>query len=305
MVKKISIIGSGAVGSSLAFCLLSKLNLEELNLIDIADGLAKGVALDLEDTRGILGFSTQVRGGSDFSLIKDSDIVVITAGIARKDGMTRADLLKINGTVAKDVSQKIKEFAFGAIVITVTNPLDLITYIVYKETGFSRNKVFGMGSSLDTSRFLNILYKEMKISADSVEGFVYGPHSKDMIVDLSKVKVSGQNLDRFLDKKKIDSIKQKVQLRGAEIVKCLKTRSAHFAPSLACFSLIEAIDRDSNKIIPVSVVLQGEYGLSDVCMGVPCVINKKGIEKIIEIEVSNEDKSELKKVKDAFNNLNL
>ncbi|UCD16085.1 MAG: malate dehydrogenase [Candidatus Omnitrophota bacterium] len=303
MVKKISIIGSGSVGSSLAFCLLTKLNLAELNLIDICADLAKGTALDLEDTRGILGFSTQVGAGDDFSLIKGSDIVVITAGVARRQGMNRLDLLKTNAAVAREVSKKIKELAGDALVIVVTNPLDLITYIVNKETGFPRTRVLGMGVSLDTSRLLNILYKETKLPPSSLEAFVYGVHSKDMIVDLSRAKATGEPLNKILDEQKMEDIKQKVRSRGAQIVGFLKTRSAHFAPSLACFSLIEAIVGDSDKVIAVSVLLNGEYGLTDVCMGVPCVINREGVKKIVEIELKRSDKEEIEKVKAAFQNI--
>lgn len=300
MVKKISIIGSGAVGSSLAFCLLQKLSLYELNLIDISADLAGGVALDLEDTRGILDFNTEIRGSSDYALIKNSDIVVITAGVARQAGMTRQDLLNTNSIIAKEVSKNIKEQSPHAIVIVVTNPLDSITYCVNKATGLPRTKILGMGGSLDTSRLLNILHKETKIAASSLEGFVYGAHSNDMIVSLSRIKVKGEALTKFLSKEKIEDIKEKVQLRGTQIVGLLKNRSAHFAPALACCSLIEAINEDSNKIIPVSVLLKGEYGVQDICMAVPCIINKEGVKKIVEIDLSNEEKTEIEKIKETF-----
>lgn len=303
MVEKISIIGSGAVGSSLAFHLLSRMNLTELVLVDIDGDLAKGTALDLEDTRGFLGFSTQVIGTGDFSRIRDSRIIVITAGVARRQGMTRQDLLKINAKVGREVSAKIKELAPSAIVIVVTNPLDIITYIITTETGFSRQKVFGMGVSLDTGRMLNLLQGQIQISVSSLEGFVYGQHSQDMIISPSRIKVKGEALDKFLDKDGQQALTVRVQGRGAEIVSCLKNRSAHFAPSLACFFLIEAIICDKNAVIPVSVLLQGEYGLNDVCMGVPCVINKFGINKIIEMDLNRQEKKDIERVKVLFQSI--
>ena len=299
-IKKISIIGAGGVGSTLAFNVLSWLAPKELVLIDINQDLAKGVALDLEDTRGFLGFSTKVVGGKNYSAISKSDIIIFTAGVARKKGMTRLDLLKINSGVAKDVSKKIKKFAPKSIIIVVTNPLDIITYVIAKETKFNRQKVIGMGSSLDTSRLLNILHKVTKLPVSSLEGFAYGSHSKDMIIPLKRLKTKGKSIVASLKNVSLSQIRQRTQLRGADIVGLLKNRSANFAPALSCCSLIEAIIKDANVVIPVSVCLQGEYGLNDVCLGVPCLINHKGVDKIVEIKVSNSEKKELKKAEKLF-----
>jgi len=299
-IKKISIIGAGGVGSTLAFNVLAWLAPKELVLIDINEDLAKGVALDLEDTRGFLGFSTKVRASKNYSLISNSDIVIFTAGIARRKGMTRLDLLRINSGVAKDVSKKIKKFASSAIVIVVTNPLDFITYVVTKETKFNRQRVIGMGSSLDTSRLLNILHKTTKASVSSLEGFAYGPHSKDMIIPLQRIKVKGKGLAAVSKRLSPNQIRERTQLRGAEIVGFLKNRSANFAPALSCCSLIEAIVKDANVVIPVSVYLRGEYGLNNICLGVPCLINRKGADKIIEMKISPDEKKELKKAEKLF-----
>ncbi len=299
-IKKISIIGTGGVGSTLAFNLLAWLAPKELALVDINQDLAKGVALDLEDTRGFLGFSTKVKAGKNYSLINNSDIVIFTAGIARKKGMTRLDLLKINTAVAKDVSKKIKKHAPLAIVIVVTNPLDFITYVVAKETKFNRQRVIGMGSSLDTSRLLNILHKATKAPVSSLEGFAYGPHSKDMIIPLQRLKVEGEGLSKVLKKLSPTQIAVRTQLRGAEIVGFLKNRSANFAPALSCCSLIEAIVKNANVVIPVSVYLRGEYGLNNICLGVPCLINRKGADKIIKMKISASEKKELKKAEKLF-----
>jgi len=300
MVRKISIIGAGAVGSSAAFAILNRIPPKELVLIDICPGLAKGVALDLEDTRGILSFSTKIKGGQNYTLIKNSDIVVFTAGIARKKGMTRLDLLKVNGAIAKEVAKKIKKLAPGAIVIAVTNPLDIITYLIAKETGFARNRVLGMGSSLDTSRLFNIIHTLAGISPRSLEGFIFGSHSKDMIVSLHRIMVKGRSLRNLIKKENCVKIKERVQLRGEEIVGHLRNKSACFAPGLAICSLIEAIANDQNRIIPVSVLLKSEYGLRNICLGVPCLVNRKGADKIIEIELKSSEKKELQKAQKLF-----
>ncbi len=303
MITKVSVIGAGAVGSMLSFHLFSRLSLSELAIVDIAGDLAKGVSLDIEDSRAFFNSSTKVEGTDDFCSIKDSDIIVITAGVARKEGMSRLDLLKINAKVAKDVSTSIKKHAKNCIVITVTNPLDLITYIVHKETGFSRNRVIGMGSLLDSVRLLNVLYKESNMSTASFEAFVFGLHNNAMIVSENHIRIKGEKAGKFLSRDAIKRIQEKTAHRGGEIISYLKNRSANFAPSFSVFKLIKTIAEDSNEIIPVSVLLSGEYGLSDVCVGVPCVINKTGIAKIIEVELTNDEKEKLASVKEEFKQL--
>lgn len=289
MVKKISIIGVGGVGSNLAFNILNNLQIEKLVLLDIKQDQAKAVACDLEDTRGILDFSTKVEGTENYSAIKDSDIVVFSAGIARRRGMTRLDLLRINAEIAKSAAGKIKQYSPKSIVIAITNPLDIITYILLKKTKFSPKKVIGMGSSLDTSRLLNILFEHTKISAGSQNSFVFGPHSKDMVVNFSK--------DDACDKKEITKkATNQVKLRGAKIVKLFKNKSAVFGPSLACCRLIEAIGYDKKQIIPVSVLLQGQYGLKNICLGMPCVIDRSGVNNIIAKKIPANQRKLLHKI---------
>lgn len=300
MTKKISVIGSGAVGATLAYNLLCRLRLEELVLIDISEGIAKGMALDLEDTRAFLGFTTKIEASSDLTYIKNSDIVVITAGIPRKDGMTRLDLLKINGKVAKDLSLKIKELAPQAIVVVVTNPLDFITYIVTKETGFPRNRVIGMGASLDTARLKNLLFNQTKINAQAWQGYVLGQHSETMLVSLDRIKADNQVITKHMSQDIAQNIAKRVKMRGAEIVSHLKSRSAYFAPALSAASLIEAIAKDANLEIPVAVVLDGEYGIKDACFALPCVINKNGISQINQLVLTDEEKAEFKKIEELF-----
>ena len=300
MVKKISIIGSGSVGSMLAFHILSGLDIKDLVLVDISGSLAKGIALDLEDTRGFLKFNTHVLGTSNINHIENSDIVVITCGIPRKEGMTRYDLFKTNSKIVIEVTRKIKRLAPTSLIVVVTNPLDAITYVVNKHSGFGRFRIMGMGSSLDSSRFLNLIYSETKISPYSIDTLVCGLHSKDMLPVTSCSNIKGNSLDAFLNQGKIEKITQRVKERGKEIVSFLKNRSASFAPSLSCYKLIEAIVKDKNEIIPVSVLLQGEYGLRDVCLGVPCVISRKGIDRIVKLCLSVEEKGFLKKMKSKF-----
>jgi malate dehydrogenase len=285
MVKKISIIGTGGVGSNLAFNILNNLGIEQLVLLDINQNQAKAVAYDLEDTRGILDFSTQVEGTKNYSKIRNSDIVIFSAGIPRKEGMSRLDLLKINADIAKGAAAQIKKYAPNSIVITITNPLDIITYLILKETGFSAKKVMGMGPSLDTSRLLNILAKKTKMSASSCQAFVFGPHSKDMIIHST-------SRNQRITKEVVDQVKY----RGAKIVQLFKNKSAVFGPSLVCSKLIEAISNNKNQIIPVSVLLNGEYGLKNICLGNRCLINKTGVAKVLEENLTRAQLRKLKKI---------
>jgi malate dehydrogenase len=285
MIRKVSIIGVGGVGSNLAFNLLSNLEVKQLVLLDIKQDQVKAVAYDLEDTRGILDFSTQIKGTKHYSHIKDSDIVIFSAGIARREGMSRLDLLRINAEIAKKSADNIKRYSPKATIIVVTNPLDVITYLILKQTSFSAKKVIGMGSSLDTSRLLNILTKETGVAASSQQALVFGPHNKEMVVDFA----NGQKLET-------KKIRKAVQFRGAEIVKLFKNKSAVFGPSLACCELIKAIAYNKNQIIPVSVLLKGEYGLKDICLGTPCLINGAGADKVIEKKLNKIQEKKLKKI---------
>jgi malate dehydrogenase len=243
---------------------------------------------------------TEINAGDDYALIKDSQIIVFTAGVARKEGMTRLDLLKINAKVAKEVSQKIKEFSPQAIVIVITNPLDIITYVVTKETGFMRNRILGMGSTLDTARLLNILNKISGFNLNKIEGMVFGLHNNDMIISANRIKIKGKLPDIFLKNDEFKKIQEMTALRGGQIVGYLKNKSAHFAPALSACRLVEAITGDEKNIMPVSVLLEGEYELSNVCVGVPCLIGKNGIHKIIELKLTNEESNKLRKVQEEF-----
>ena len=285
---KISIIGAGNVGSLTAMR-LAQSNIGDILIVDIAKGLALGKSLDLEDARPILNSHYNIEGSEDINKIKDSDIIVITAGLARRPGMTREELLTKNSQILKDVSLNIKRLAPEAIVIVVTNPLDLMTYLVLKTTGFNKNKVFGMGISLDASRFANIIARELKISVNEVEAMVIGAHGEAMLPLPSQTKVNGVSLDKVLGKGELDLLIDKTIGRGAEIVAALGTGSAFFAPSAAIAQIVNVMAKDEKKIIGVCAYLSGEYGIKDICIGVPCFLGKNGIKEIVELSLSKEE----------------
>ncbi|MBN2484090.1 MAG: malate dehydrogenase [Candidatus Omnitrophica bacterium] len=297
MINKISIIGAGSVGSALAFHLLNKLDLKDLVLVDVLPGLACGIAYDLEDTRQFIGFRTQITGSHRISDIAGSDIVVITAGKPRQEGMTRSDLLKINRTIVEGIAVEIKKNAPESVVVIVTNPLDLLVYFVQKRLGFDRTRVIGMGAGLDSARLTNLIYQKTTVDPASIHSLVIGPHSKDMLPLLEYSKYNNLPITDFLTPSEQEEVSSRVTLRGKEIVDQLKSRSAYFAPSLACADLVASIALDTHSLIPVSVCLDGEYGVSDIAMGVPCIISKDGIEKIIEIPLD----ARIKKTVDDYN----
>ena len=301
MIRKISLIGSGAVGSSLAFLLLKELSLEELVLIDINLGLAKGVALDLEDCRFLFNTSTQIKASSDYKDISSSDIIVFTAGRPRRQGMERKDLIKINASVASQAAKKIKRYSPKALIIAVTNPLDFIVYVFSKTKGLNPRKVLGMGATLDGARFSNSIAKKLAISPRSVDAKTMGLHSKDMVVLPAYSKIGNLGLEYFLKAREVKELARKTKMRGAEIVGWLKNSSARFAPAASCFSLIESLASGEKSLQFVSVLLNGEYGLKDVCMGCPAVVSlKEGVGKIIELKLSAREKKEILAIKDYF-----
>ena len=267
--------------------------LGDVLLIDIVKGKAYGQALDLEDARPILKYNYQIKGSDDISQVKDSDIVVITAGLARKPGMSREELLVKNSGILKDVCSKIKELAKNAIVIVVTNPLDIMTLYALKITGFKPNKLFGMGISLDAARFTNLIAQELDISGTDIEALVIGAHGEGMLPLPRFTKVKGILLDEFIDDQQIESLISRTIGRGAQIVASLGTGSAFFAPSAAIAAIVKTIVKDEKRTIGLCSYLNGEYGIKDTCIGVPCRLGKDGIEKIIELELSQEEKAKL------------
>ncbi len=300
MVKKISVIGAGAVGSHVAYQALAHFNLEQLVLVDIAGDLARGIAFDLEDTRSFLGFSTKVSGTQNLQKIKNSDIVVITAGLPRKEGMTRYDLARTNAGIASELSAWIRKYAPAAIVIVITNPLDFITYVVRKKTAFPRERVIGMGSSLDAARFDNQIFNVTRVNPSAINSMVMGLHSKDMVPLAAHSGVGPVSLKKLLPEEKVKEVKDRVKMRGKEIVGYLKKGSAFFAPALSCWRILDAIIHDRHDLICASVLLKGEYGVKDICAGVPCLIGRQGIVEVIEVPLSPAEKKEFLKARNFF-----
>lgn len=289
---KISVIGAGNVGA-LSAMRIAQYGIAEVMLIDIVKGIAKGKALDLEDARSILKVNYNIDGSEDINDVKDSDIVVITAGLARKPGMTREELLAKNAGILKEVCLKIKEKAPRSIVVVVTNPLDLMTYLALKVLGFPRERVLGMGISLDASRFANLISQELKLQPSDVEAVVIGAHGEGMLPLAKHTKIKGVSLDEFLSKEKVDNLVKKTVGRGAEIVSYLGSGSAFFAPSAAVAEVVRVIAKDEKKILGACAYLNGEYGIRDICIGVPCRLGKGGIEKIIELDLNDNEKNAL------------
>lgn len=303
----ITIIGSGKVGAAAAlFTALKKLD-DQILLLDIIKGLPQGEAMDLNHMLSEKGIDVEVRGSNDYSEMKDSKIVVVVAGSGRKPGMTRMDLLKINTSIMKDVVENIKKHAKDSMIIPVTNPLDPMAHVAYKVSGFKRNRIFGMGNMLDLSRFIQFIHEATEYSRSSIRALVIGEHGENMLPLTRFSSVSGIPITSLLTKDKLDALIQDTRQVAAKVIE-QKGATIH-APGNAISTMIEAVVRDQKKVIPVATALEGEYGFSDITMGVPAVIGKNGVEKIIELELNDEEKNSLQKsadsVKSAISNLNI
>jgi len=284
----ITIIGSGKVGGAAAlFTALKRLD-KEILLLDVVKGLPQGEAMDLNHMLSEQGIDVNIRGSNDYSDMKGSDVVVVVAGSGRKPGMTRMDLLKINAGIVKDVVENIKKFAKDSIIVPVTNPLDPMTHIVYKVSGFKRNRICGMGNMLDLSRFKQFIHEATGHSRDSVQAMVIGEHGENMLPLARFTSVSGIPLSSILPQSKLEEIVKSTRDVAAKVIE-LKGATIH-APGNAIATIVGAILRDEKLVIPVATPLDGEYGYSDVSIGVPAVIGKNGVEKIIELELNIEEK---------------
>ncbi|NJK77829.1 MAG: malate dehydrogenase [Nanoarchaeota archaeon] len=284
----ITIIGSGKVGGDAAlFSALKRLD-DQILLLDVATGLPQGEAMDINHMLSEQGIDVEVNGSNNFEDMKGSKIVVVVAGSGRKPGMTRMDLLKINATIVKSVVENIKKYANDSMIIPVTNPLDPMAYITYKVSGFDKSRVFGMGGMLDLSRFRQFIHEATGHSRDSIRALVIGEHGENMLPLPRFSSVSGIPLSSFLPKQKLDEIVQNTKQVAAKVIE-LKGATVH-APGNAISAMIESVVRDRKQVIPVATYLDGEYGHSDVTIGVPAVIGKKGVEKIIELDLNAEEK---------------
>ena len=291
---KVSIVGAGNVGASCAEYILIKEIVDEIVLLDIKEGFAEGKALDLTQTSSTLGFKSKVTGvTNDYSRTSNSDVVVITSGIPRKPGMTREELIGINAGIVKDVSSKLLASSPDTILIVVSNPMDTMTYLVHKTTGISKNRIIGMGGALDSARFKYRLAEALNSPISDVDGMVIGGHSdKGMVPLISKATRNSIKVSKFLSNERMDKIREDTKVGGATLTKLLGT-SAWYAPGAAVSSLVQSIACDHKKVFPCSTLLEGEYGLSDLCIGVPVILGKNGIEEVIELDLDLEDLNHL------------
>lgn len=295
---KITIIGAGAVGATAAQRIAEK-ELGDVVLTDIVEGLPQGKALDMLEAGPILGYDSNILGTNDYKDIEGSDVVVITAGIARKPGMTREDLLKINTKIITDVSQNIKRYAPDSVIITVTNPLDIMTYVAMKTTGFDPCRVFGMSGVLDSGRFASFIAMELGCSARDIKAMVLGGHGDTMVPLPRFTTVSGVPITELMSESVINRLADRTVNGGAEIVNLLKTGSAFYAPSAAVTNMVEAVIKDTKRILPVCAYLNGEYGYKDTYLGVPAKLGRKGIVEIVELELSLKEKENLDRSAEA------
>ena len=292
--KKISIIGAGFVGATAAHWAAEK-ELGDVVLMDILEGIPQGKALDLFEASPIEGFDARVVGTKGYEETKDSDVVIVTSGVPRKPGMSREDLLDINKKIIESVVSQVAEKSPKAILIMVTNPLDSMTYLAYKKSGFPKERVIGMAGILDTARFRAFIALELGVSVEDIQTLLLGGHGDEMVPLPRYTTVSGIPLSQLLPKETIDRLVDRTRKGGGEIVNLLKTGSAFYAPSAGAVQMAEAILKDKKRILPCCVYLDGEYGLKDICFGVPIKLGAKGVESIIELQLTQEEKALLTK----------
>mgnify|MGYP005812802919 CR=1 FL=1 len=302
MRKKVTIVGSGNVGATAAHWIASK-ELADVVLIDIVEGVPQGKGLDLLEAMPIEKRDSHVKGTNDYADTANSDIVVITAGIPRKPGMSRDDLLKTNHKIMQDVVSKVVQYSPNCIIIVVSNPLDAMAQAAYKLSGFSRNRVIGMAGVLDSSRFRSFIAEELKVSVENVTAFVLGGHGDTMVPLPRYSTVAGIPITELMDQATIDRLVKRTRDGGIEIVNYLKTGSAYYAPSSAATEMVEAILKDKKKIVPCAAYLDGEYGIKGLFVGVPVKLGSNGIEQIIQIKLTPEEQAGLQKSADSVKEL--
>jgi malate dehydrogenase len=307
MRKKITLIGAGQIGGTLAHLIALK-ELGDVVLFDVAAGTAKGKALDIAQSSPVNGFNISLSGTNDYEDTKNSDVIIITAGVPRKPGMTRDDLLGINLKIIKQVAEGIKKTSPNAFVICITNPLDVIVMALQKYSGLPKNKIVGMAGILDSSRFIYFLSQELKISVSKIRSFVLGGHGDSMVAMLGSTEVEGKKIselikDGKITKERLDEIVDRTKKGGAEIVKYLETGSAFYAPAASGVEMAESYLKDLKKELPCAAFLSGEYGFKDIYAGVPVIIGKGGVEKIIKFELSKDEEVAFKNSVKSVQNL--
>src|SRR5512142_2318216 len=299
MVNKITVVGAGNVGATTAQRVAEKELARTVVMVDVVEGIPQGKGLDQWQSAPIEGFDSRVVGSNGYDETTGSDIVIITAGIARKPGMSRDDLLNTNAGIVKQVSEQIKATSPNAILIIVSNPLDVMSYVAMKVTGFPRERVLGMAGVLDTARYRSFLAEAADVSVRDIQAMVLGGHGDTMVPLISYTSVSGIPITQLIEKSKLDAIVDRTRNGGAEIVKHLKTGSAYYAPSSGAVQMAEAIVKDQRRILPCAAWLDGEYGMSGLFLGVPCKIGRRGLEKVIEVELTADERTALAKSADA------
>tara|TARA_B100001989_G_scaffold251287_1_gene230174 strand:- start:16316 stop:17275 length:960 start_codon:yes stop_codon:yes gene_type:complete len=308
MRKKITLIGAGQIGGTLAHLIALK-ELADVVLFDVAAGIAKGKALDIAQSSPVNGFNVKLSGTDNYEETKNSDVIIITAGVPRKPGMTRDDLLGINLKIIKQVAEGIKKTSPNAFVICITNPLDVMVMALQKYSGLPKNKVIGMAGILDSSRFIYFLSEELKIPVSNIKSFVLGGHGDSMVAMLGSTEIGGKNIFELvkegkISKERLDQIVDRTKKGGAEIVKYLEKGSAFYAPAASGVEMAECYLKDLKKQLPCAVYLNGEYGTKDIYAGVPVIIGSKGVEKVIELDLSAEERknfdNSIKAVKELF-----
>ena len=303
MRKKISLIGAGQIGGTLAH-LISIKELADVVLFDVAESMAKGKALDIAQSTSINGSNISLMGTSSYEDTKNSDVIIITAGIPRKPGMSRDDLLGTNLKIIKQVAEGVKKNSPNAFVICITNPLDVIVMAFQKYSGLPTNKVVGMAGILDSSRFKYFISQELNVPGKSVQSMVLGGHGDTMVPMTNKTTVSGKSLDKLIQKEKLDSIIERTRKGGAEIGRLLQKGSAFYAPAASAIEMAESYIKNSKKTLPCAAYLTGEYGVSNLYAGVPVVIGENGVEEIVKVDLSSEEKKQfnlsVKAVQDLY-----
>ena len=303
---KVTIVGAGNVGSTCADVIASQSIASEVVLLDIKEGFAEGKALDMMQTATTLGFGTKIAGTTgDYSVTANSDVVVITSGIPRKPGMTREELIGINASIVKDVSQNILKHSSDAIIVVVSNPMDTMTYLALNSTGLPKNRVIGMGGALDSSRFKTYLSLALGRPANDIHGMVIGGHGDTTMIPLTRLATyNGIPISDIISDEKLQKVSQDTMVGGATLTKLLGT-SAWYAPGASVAYLVNSILNDQKRIIPCSVLLDGEYNQDDICIGVPCIIGKNGCEKIINLDLNDQEMIKFSQSAEAVRRMNL
>jgi len=299
MVNKITVVGAGNVGATAAQRVAEKELARTVVMVDIAEGIPQGKALDQWQAAPIELYDSRVIGTNDYDATAGSDIVIVTAGIARKPGMSRDDLLNTNAGIVKSVSEQVRQSSPDAIVIIVSNPLDVMCYVAKEVTGFPRERVLGMAGVLDTARYRMFLAEALQVSVEDIQAMVLGGHGDTMVPLVSYTTVSGIPITQLMDRATLDAIVDRTRNGGAEIVKHLKTGSAYYAPSAGAVQMAEAIVHDQKRILPCAAWLDGEYGLKGLFLGVPCKLGRRGLEKVLEVELTRDERAALDKSAEA------